>query len=91
MIVHRAGRPVRAGGVLLVPLERMRLAGTAAGGSVQGFAGIEPAGVAVLSPRGLVILDETGSPERIFPILDEFDGLRAALGSQSFPGAETSS
>jgi hypothetical protein len=87
VIVHRAGRPVTAGGVVLIPLERLLLGGTAEVGSVRGFAGLEPTGVAVLSPRGLVIFDETGSLSPIFPRLDEVEGLRSALSILAFPGA----
>ena len=87
MNVRRAGRPVKAGDVVLIPLERMRLAGEVTGGAVRGFAGLEPAGIAVLSRRGLVVLDEDGSLSPIFPLIDEVEGLRAALGSHAFPGS----
>ena len=73
-----------------MPIERLSLRGSASGGVLRWFAGLEPEGMAVLSRRGLVMLDRAGAPAPLFPGIDEIEGIRNALEGIPFPGGSLS-
>lgn len=84
MTTQRAGRPIDCGSCILIPLERMHASGAAVGGIVGGFIGLEPIGIAVLSRKGMTILDMGGSPAPVIPYVEEVEGLPETVGRFSF-------
>lgn len=84
MKTRRAGPPLECGSHILIPLESMRISGAAGGGTLRGFCRLEPVGVAVLSRKGMTILDTGGSPAPVIPYLDDVEGLRETVGRFRF-------
>lgn len=78
MIRRRAGRPMKVGDVVIIPLERISVTG-GGGEGIYGYASLRPLGVAVLSPEGVSVLNETGEPIPAESYLEEIEGLREAI------------
>ena len=78
MIRRRAGRPVKVGNIVIIPLERVSVAADG-GEGIHGYASLRPLGIAVLSPDGVSVLSETGEPVPTEPCLEEIEGLREAI------------
>jgi len=85
VIVQRAGRPVTVGKLVIIPLERMSLAASGERGGIRGYASVGPAGVAVLSPTGLDVLNEKGERIPAETCLEKIRGLREAIAGAVRP------
>jgi hypothetical protein len=78
MIRRRAGRPVKVGNVVIIPLEHLSVAANG-GEGIYGYASLRPLGIAVLTPEGVSVLNETGEPVPSDSYLEEVEGLREAI------------
>ena len=78
MIRQRAGRPVRVGEFVVIPLERMSIVAARGGDGIRGYVSLSPAGVAVLSSRGIDILNELGERVPAEDYLENTEGLQEA-------------
>jgi hypothetical protein len=85
VIVQRAGRPVKVGAQVIIPLERMSLTASGKSGGLRGYAFLDPAGVAVLSRAGLEVLNERGERIPAEACLEKTRGLREAIISSLRP------
>jgi len=78
MIRQRAGRPTRVGDLVVIPLERMSIVASGGRAGIRGYVSLRPAGVAVLSSRGIDMLNERGERVPAEPYLENTEGLREA-------------
>ncbi len=79
MSALRAGTPVRAGGVCLIPVERVWLHQHAHSGAVWAAGGREPVAVVIRDSKGLRAVDVAGEAVELDKLLGDVDGLADAL------------
>jgi len=79
MIRHRAGRPTKVGDVVIIPLERVSINTSGGSKGIRGYASLRPLGIAVLSPGGIIVLNETGEHTPVESWLETIEGLREAI------------
>jgi len=74
----RAGAPLQAAGIFLVPVERVWLHRLSQG-RVWAAGGREPVAVVIRDLRGVSALDMAGEPMALDALLADVEGLAAAL------------
>ena len=79
MSALRAGAPIHAGGVCLIPVERVWLQQHAHGGAVWAAGGREPVAVVIKDAKGVCAVDVAGEAVALDKLLGDVDGLSAAL------------
>ena len=79
MSALRAGAPLYAGGVYLIPVERVWFQQHAHDGTVWAAGGREPVAVVIQDAKGVCAVDVAGEAVALDKLLGDVDGLAAAL------------
>jgi hypothetical protein len=78
----RAGTPLRAGGVTIVPLERWHVTVGSRGRRVYVNGGKRPTAIVIVDPHGVRAVDDAGIPLELDDLRERAAGLRAALRAE---------